>query len=276
MNTSQIMDLALQLAGFSDIPGDSAVYKSCAEPKRILFGVDVGVAELTMAKSLGYDLVIAHHPPMLSALHGWEVYHDHVRLMTDNGVPREAAEEAVRDRVNMMQSRFASANHDHFPSVAKLLDIGFMNIHQPLDELGRRAMQDCVDGVLAKDQDASLGTMTTTLAELPEFAGAPTNVELLVGQKGVRAGKTVVAHGALTNGGYEVARAYFDNGTDTVIYIHVPAQTVTKLRKEGLGQLIVTGHIASDLLGINPFVQELRDLGLDVDVFSGVRDEYLD
>ncbi len=37
-----------------------------------------------------------------------------------------------------------------------------------------------------------------------------------------------------------------------------------KLKTENLGNLIVTGHIASDSVGINPFIQELRRKGIMV------------
>jgi len=37
-----------------------------------------------------------------------------------------------------------------------------------------------------------------------------------------------------------------------MIYIHISPSDLEKLKAEGKGNLIVTGHIASDSLGINP------------------------
>jgi len=37
-----------------------------------------------------------------------------------------------------------------------------------------------------------------------------------------------------------------------------------KLKAEGKGNLIVTGHIASDSVGINPFIHELKKKGMSV------------
>jgi hypothetical protein len=80
----------------------------------------------------------------------------------------------------------------------------------------------------------------------------------------------VVAHGALTNGGYHVARAYFEHGIETVVYIHVSPEDLKRLRENGNGQLIVTGHIVGDAFGIEPYVDALRARGLQVDVLSQV------
>ena len=80
-----------------------------------------------------------------------------------------------------------------------------------------------------------------------------------------KAGKVVVAHGAGTNGGYSVARAYFDHGIGTVIYIHINPAELKKLQDYGKGNLIISGHIASDMVGINPYLRELQKRGIAVD-----------
>ena len=62
MNTQELMQIALDLVGFDLIPSDSAVYVPGEGIQRVLFGLDIGTAELLMARQLGYDAVIAHHP----------------------------------------------------------------------------------------------------------------------------------------------------------------------------------------------------------------------
>jgi hypothetical protein len=85
-----------------------------------------------------------------------------------------------------------------------------------------------------------------------------------VGKAENPAGKVVVSHGAGTNGGYEVAKTYFKHGIETVVYIHVGLGDLEKLRAEDHGNLVVSGHIASDSVGINPFIQELKKQSLSV------------
>ncbi|HEU5298407.1 MAG TPA: hypothetical protein VFW08_02835, partial [bacterium] len=56
----------------------------------------------------------------------------------------------------------------------------------------------------------------------------------------------------------------------TVVYIHIEYGELQRLRAEGRGNLIMTGHLAGDALGFTPFLAELRRRGLEVATFSGV------
>lgn len=269
--TDDLMKMALELVGMNEVPGDSAIYHPGKNIKKVLVGVDIGTAELAMAKQLGFDAVIAHHPPMTPSIPAWEVYKRHADFLMNAGVSQEAAEAAVMPRVEAMRAGFQSANHDHFPSIARFLDMPFLNIHCPLDELGRRIMQETVDKALAANPGATLAEVVAALNELPEFQTAFTKVEIAIGEPDAPAGKVVVAHGALTNGGYAVANAYYNHGVPTVLYIHIPYPDLQRLRVESKGQLIITGHISSDLIGINPYIDRLREAGLEVTTISGIR-----
>lgn len=270
-STEELMQMAMELVGMDQVPGDSAIYNPGSGIKRVLFGIDIGTSELHTAKQMGFDAVVAHHPPMVAAIPAWQVYARHIDFMVNAGVPVAAARAAVVPRTDSMAAGFQSCNHDHFPSIARLIGIPFMNIHCPLDELGRRIMQATVDACLAENPDSTLQQVVDALNVLPEFQQAYTKIEVAVGDPAAKAGRVVVAHGALTNGGYAVANTYFEHGVPTVLYIHVPHPDLLKLRAENKGQLIVSGHISSDLVGINPFVQRMRHAGLDVTTISGIR-----
>jgi len=86
-------------------------------------------------------------------------------------------------------------------------------------------------------------------------------------------GRWVVLHGAGTNGGYPIAKCAFDHGIDTVVYIHVDPGHLARLRGEFAAKgknLVVTGHVASDSIGINVLVRALREHGLEVTCVSGI------
>ncbi|MBC7099888.1 hypothetical protein H5T52_12430, partial [Candidatus Bipolaricaulota bacterium] len=107
-----------------------------------------------------------------------------------------------------------------------------------------------------------------------EFRNAQTEIEVVVGNSQNPVGKVAVIHGAGTNGGYPVAKVLFDHGVDTVIYIHIRPHEAHRLAQEygGKGKnLVVTGHIASDSVGINPFVEALRERELEVTPFDLVQ-----
>lgn len=269
MNTDDLMALSLEQVGFADVPGDCAIYHPGATIRRVMIGIDITGADLLLARQLGYDCVIAHHPA------GWTpdraaVYGRHVDQLVAAGVSRADAEAVVRPRQRTITEMASTPNYDAVPSVARLLDMPFLNIHNPWDEMGRRRMQAAVDARLGAQPDATLADVAAALGEMAEFRMARTSVQIRVGVAEARAGRTVVSHGAYTNGGYAVAAAYFHAGVDTVITIHFPPEDDARLRREGLGQHIVSGHIASDSAGISPYIAALRERGLEVKPMAGV------
>jgi len=266
-----IMKVALDLAGFEEIPADSEIYFPGRNIRKALFGIDIGAAELVMAKGQGYDAVIAHHPAGgRTRLDAWKVFEQHIDQMIEMGVPEAAAKEAVRKKAATLEIEAHSVNYDCLPSVARHLKMPFMNIHNPLDELGRQLVTDRIRKSISERKEATVADVVASINTLPEFQQALTEVKVRHGALSNLAGKTVFSHAAYTNGGYEVAKTYYKYGVDTVIYIHISEPDLAKVRADGVGNLIVTGHIASDSVGINPFIAELRRRGVQVDAISGV------
>ena len=269
VTTEELMQIAVDLAGQTRWPADSKIHVPGTDIKKILFGIDMGVPELLVGQQLGVDCVLAHHPDA-SVTTFPEVFDLHTELMVRNGVPSEAAGDAVKKMKEAVAFARHSANYDHATSFARLLGIPYLNIHNPLDEIGRRIMQDAVDRHTTPD--STVADVIAALNTVPEIRNAPTNVELRMGDMANKAGKVVVVHGAGTNGGSALARLYFDHGTDTVIYIHLSPAEAAKLRQEfPTGKnLIISGHIASDLAGINPYIDKLESMGLTVIRVSGL------
>lgn len=266
VTTEEIMQWALEIAGQDRIPVDSAIYVEGKAIRRVLFGIDVSSADLELGKALGVDLVMAHHPP--DALVNFpQIFERHVELMVGAGVPRQKALAAIEPMTERWHDRFHSANYDHVVSVARLLKMPFMNIHNPLDELGRQRMAAAVAGIRPTEP---ILNVIAALNTLDEIRHAPVRPEVAVGSLEAAAGRIMVVHGAGTNGGYEIAREYFHHGIGTVIYIHLATEAKLKLRQEREGNLIVVGHLPGDLVGIEPFSQLMRQNGLDVIGFSGV------
>lgn len=272
VTTERLMQIAIEMAGWDidAIPGDCAIYYPGTRIGHALMGIDVGAAELFMARQLGYHAVIAHHPAGYAGPF-WDVYHLHVGQMVAAGVPREVAEDAVAARIEGFKAASQRENYDHAASVARLLEIPFLNIHSPLDEVGRRIMQRTVDERLARQPDSTVADVRDALMRLPEYAAARTQMQNPHGDWDAPAGKVVVSHGAYTNGGYPIARAYLTNGVDTICCIHFPLEDAQRLASEGVrGNILVMGHIAGDSVGINPYITQLRESGLEVTTFSGI------
>lgn len=269
MNTDEIMQIALELSGFSEVPGDSGVWHTGEHIRRVLLGIDVGAAEIKLAKDLGYDLLVAHHPVERSGF--WKVYLRQLEFLRAAGMSEEAAQDVIRDRLEAMQLQAHVTNNDHLPSIARLLDMPFMNVHVPLDEIGRRAVQERVDACIQRSPSATVGEVVDDLQRSDPFDRARTRVEVMYGDRAARAGKVVAGMAAATNGGYPVAAALFRHGVDTLLYMHIAHEDLKRLRESGLrGNLVIIGHIAGDSIGIDVFVRALRERGLQVDTFSGV------
>ena len=271
MNTDRLMQLALEMAGLGEIPADSAIHHPGGEISKVLFGIDLKAPELVIASVQGFDCAISHHPVGgSSTLRFHEVLERHVDQMVGAGVPRDVAEETMCATIEDRRVLSSMTNYDHDPSVAVLLDIPYLNIHTPLDEIGRRRM---AEAAAELGEEATIAELVDRFYEtFGEFRNAATEIEVRVGKPENRIGRVVVSHGAGTNGGYSVAKAYYDHGIDTVIYIHCRPADAKKLIDEygEAKNLIVTGHIASDSVGINPYVGRLREEGLDVATFSGI------
>lgn len=263
------MNIALQMAGMSEIPTDSGIWFPGENIKKILFGIDIGTAELELAQRLGYDLAIGHHPPE-ATLQAWRMYLVHIEQMVAAGVPRDVAQASVSTDVEIMQWRAHGRNDRHTVSVAELLAMPYMNIHLPLDEIGRRLLQEHIDAFLATTPQATVGDVLNLLYDFGEVRNARVPPCLAFGDPQAPARKVIFSHGALDVPSGTIIDAYFAHGVDAVITLRAPLSDLHRLRQEGRGALIVIGHMAGDSLGVTPFLAALEERGLDVTRISGV------
>ncbi len=263
MNTEEIMEVALKLAGLKKVPEDSAIYVSGDSIRKILFGIDAGVPELLLAKQLSYDAVIAHHPQGGTAtINFHQVFKRHIQQMVAAGVPIEEAENAVKKRLEELEVEAHTRNYGHAVDVAKLLKMPYMNIHTPLDEVGRKIMAEKINSRIRKN--SKVKDVVSALEELSEFKNAVTKIKIRLGKAENPAGRVVVSHGAGTNGGYEIAKTYFKYDVGTVVYIHINHRDLEKLKTEKVRNLVISGHIASDSVGMNPLIHELEKRNVSI------------
>lgn len=275
ISSDELVAIALELGGMERLPGDSAVQVAGNDMQRLLFGIDIGAAELLLARQLGMGGVIAHHPcGGFATLHFPEVLTRQIELLIEHGVPADAAREAAQPLISRAMMLAHAANFDHVPSVARLLGMPLCNIHLPLDELGRRVMVTTIDEHLtALDRAPLVQDAIDGLLTLPELANAETRIMVPVGAFDNPLGKLAVIHGAGTNGGARIAQTLFDHGIGSVLYIHCAADEVVRLRESSAatgGNLIVSGHIASDTIGINRYVAAIEERGVEVVRMSGL------
>lgn len=271
MDTAQIVALALEMAGMESLPGDSAVHVEGSAIRKVLCGLDLGVPELAWAKAAGHDLALAHHPMGGRArLNFHQVYRDHIPQMVAAGVEEAAARAAVEPVADSQQDGALTANVDHVPSFAKLMGFPFLNLHQPLDEIGRLRYGEVFGSLPAA---ASVGDLFAAVrAAFTEYRHLPASLRIAMGSEEAPLGRLAWSHAAGTNPGRAGADAYFGAGVDTLVTIHF-RDGLDSLRErwEGEGKnLLVMGHLVADSVGINPFLERLSDMGLAITRCSGV------
>lgn len=272
MNLAEILEWSARLAGCDAVPADSQVYvEAPGDVRRVLFGVDIEVGEILYARDAGYDAVIAHHPAGDRARLDFErVVYRQVDQMMAEGIPREVAEAAVEERLGPLRRGVHMANLDRVVGTARLIGLPFCNIHLACDLIGRAAIVD-----LLRRHDGAGATVTEALgwfSELPEMEAAMTCPEAWVGDPAAPLGRWTVAMAGGTNGGYPVFREYWRHGVDTIFAMHCAEDDLRRLRAEaGPGRnLVVTGHMATDSIGINRVIDGLEAQGVEVTRTSGI------
>ena len=271
MTTEQIMGIALNLSGLTEIPPDSGVHLPGDKIHRVLATIDCVVDDLLLARVLRCDAVITHHPEWTASLRGWTLVSRQIDQMVECGVPVAKAEAAIQRRMQSVELNTHPRNYGRVLQAATLLNLAFLNVHLPCDIISRRIISE----QMARFQDpasrATVADVIAVLQEIPEQTVAATEPKVRLGAPDRLAGRVAVAMAGYTNGGVDVLRAYFEAGVGTVLMMHFPEADLKEAREQRLaGNLVITGHMASDSIGINVYLDELERCGLDVIRAGGI------
>lgn len=260
VDTERIMQIGLELAGWKRIPADSAVHVKGNNIRKVMIAIDVGTAELMLARSLGCDAVIAHHPIGIASVNFYKVFDRHTDYMVEHGVPLRTARLAVAKLKERVETRTHADIYGDVVGAAKEMKMPLVNIHQPCDEYMRNVILKAI--IAGKTERVS--DIVKSISGIPEFRKAATKIRVRLGSENGKAGHWVLVIAAGTNGGYPVAKEYFEHGVSTVIYLHVDYGDLTKLRDEKTrGNLVVLGHLAGDSIGLNGLADRLEEIGIE-------------
>lgn len=270
MNTQEIFDIALKAAGLEEAPADSGVIVPGENIKKIAFGVDIEAAEVMLAKQLGFDCVITHHPQGTHRVDLYKVMDNQIERMVKAGVPINKAQKALADRKGQVDRGMHVTNYDRAANTAKMLNMPFIAIHSPADLLVENYIQSYLDQELEKKPKALVRDIIELLLEIPEFKNSYTKPKVRVGYEESFAGKAFVTMAGGTSGGKDVFKAYFEAGIGTLVVMHVPEDVIKAVKEQNIGNVLVAGHMASDSVGINLVIKEFEAQGLEVTRMAGV------
>ena len=265
------MALANQLAGCEQTPADSQIYLD-GDVQRVLFGIDIDVGELLLAREIGVDGVIAHHPMGSRArLDFPQMAERHELQLVAEGIAPALAHDVMLARKVPVQRGVHAANYDRVVDAVRLLKMPAMNIHLAADIIGRRCFEEAVRAAIA-NHAATAGELIKALQQIPEFSRSLVQPELWLGQPSNAIGRWVVQMAAGTNGGFPVFKTYYEHGISTILAMHIDREDLRKLEALGLphANLIITGHMPSDAIGVNHVIRAITGRGVDVVPGSGL------
>jgi putative NIF3 family GTP cyclohydrolase 1 type 2 len=268
---SEIMAMANSLAGCAQTPPDSQIYLD-GEVRRVFVGIDVDVGELLLARQLGADGVIAHHPIGSKARLGMAaVIERHEQQLRTAGVADDVAHELMLARKQPVAHAVHSTNYDRVVDAIRQLAIPAMNVHLAADIVGRRFFIDFVNRAVGEN-GGTVGALIGELKMIPEMEASLVQPELWLGRPENAVGRWFVQMAAGTNGGAAIYRTYYEHGVDTILAMHIDDAELRKLQQDQreTANLVITGHMPSDSIGINRLIRAMEDRGLEVIAGSGV------
>lgn len=243
------------------------------EVHRVLAGIDMEVGEVLLAERLGekgqpVDLIISHHPEGKAMAALYQVMHLQEDILARFGVPINIAEGIMASRIAEVKRGLMPLNHNRAVDAARLLGLAFMCTHTVTDNLVASFLQRLVD----EQKPETLGDIIKLLKEQPEYREAvkyhagPT---IVVGSKERRAGKIMVDMTGGTSGSEDAYAKLAQAGVGTLLVMHINEKHRKEAEKNHIN-VIVAGHMASDSLGMNLFLDELEARGVEVIPCAGL------
>jgi len=241
------------------------------EIKRVLVGIDVEPAEVLLTKEIGnIDLIISHHPLGKGLAHLSDVMELQCDILNQYGVPINIAEGLMKERISEVARGINAANHQRTVDVAKLLGFNLICLHTACDNLAARFLKDKVE---KEDSLMRIEDLLKLLRGVPEYREAMkigAGPKIFVGDKENRCGKIAVAE---VTGGTEPSPKLYEKmaiaGIGTVVGMHMSEENKKEAEASHLN-VVMAGHISSDSLGVNLFLDELKKKGIEIVPCSGL------
>lgn len=251
---------------------DSRIYNIAqdVEVKKILTGIDIAPAEILMAKELDeIDLVIAHHPIGKGLANLTDVMDLQCDVLNLYGVPINIAEGLMREKIEEVARGINGKNHQRTVDAAKLLKVNLINSHTPCDNLAASFLKRKIE---EKDPER-VGDLVKLLEQISEHREAMkigAGPKIFVGSKDRRCGKIALTE---ITGGTEGSPKLYEKmaqvGIGTIVGMHISEEHKKEAEKANIN-VVIAGHMSSDSLGMNLYLDELEKKGIEIVPCSGL------
>jgi putative NIF3 family GTP cyclohydrolase 1 type 2 len=243
--------------------------------KKILIGIDMESPEMLLAdrlnqKGAGIDLVLAHHPEGRAYANFYEVMKMQADILNRFGVPINVAENQLSSRMKEVERSLLPVNHTRPVDAARLLDIPYLCLHTPADNMVSSYLQARFD----RESPSRLKDVVKLLKEIPEYREAIRNnagPRILIGSDDQRTGKIFVDMTGGTSGSKETIERLSQSGVGTIVGMHMSEDHRKEAERHHL-HVVIAGHISSDSLGLNLLLDAIeKRTPLEVLECSGFR-----
>jgi hypothetical protein len=242
---------------------------------KILIGIDMEAPEILLAdrlnqKGAGIDLVLAHHPEGRAYANFYEVMKMQADILNRFGVPINVAEDQLGSRMKEVERSLLPVNHTRPVDAARLLDIPYLCLHTPADNMVSSYLQARFD----RESPTRLKDVVKLLKEIPEYREAIRNnagPRILIGTDDPRTGKIFVDMTGGTSGSKETIEKLSQSGVGTIVGMHMSEDHRKEAERHHL-HVVIAGHISSDSLGLNLLLDAIeKRTPLQVTECSGFR-----
>jgi hypothetical protein len=254
---------------------DTRIYVGDPETEvtTLLGGIDMNSGEILLAdrlreKGVPIDAVYTHHPEGFGLTKLYDVMDMQADIWAQFGVPIQAGEKFISERMDETQRRMMPLNYDQAIDAARLLEIPFFSAHTPTDNL----VVDYLVKHFAEREPKLIEDVEKALLEIPEYRIAAckgAGPYLGKSSPSARAGRIWVDMTGGTEGPKKVLEKLADAGVGTIVGMHMSAELRDEAEKHDL-HVIIAGHMSSDSLGINLFLDELERQGVATIATSGL------
>ncbi|MCX7770964.1 MAG: NGG1p interacting factor NIF3 [Proteobacteria bacterium] len=232
------------------------------EIESIIAGIDMEVGEVLLADSLRkngqkIDAILSHHPEGRAYARLFAVMHMQADILGRFGIPINIAESLMDSRIKEVERKLMPVNHTRAIDAAKLLNIPFICLHTPADNMVTSYLQKLFDD----KKPYTLDDVIDLLLEIPEYNFAEHNnggPKILIGNKDRKAGKIFVDMTGGTEGSKDIFKNIALSGINTIVAMHLSEDHRKEAEKNHIN-VIIAGHIASDNLGLNLLLDKVLE-----------------
>jgi putative NIF3 family GTP cyclohydrolase 1 type 2 len=238
--------------------------------KTALVCIDADKQEVVLAHALKggkneVDMIISHHPEGRGLVDLTRVMSVQETVMVKHGVSINIVEKLLAKRISELDRGLHPINHYQPIDAARLLDIPYMCCHTPADNSVHAFMEDFVDKRASKLK--TVGDLMEAFFDIEEFQEAErlgTGPMIFAGSPTSKLGKiAVMGMTGGTSGNDDIFEQLSRAGVGTVISMHMGEKPREKAEKYHLN-VVITGHMASDSLGLNLVLDHMEKDGLKI------------